>query len=73
MLISEGPIQTNDNKNFYLKGAIGYLYAEEELNKICSIYGYGEGANTSKTFSYEVGDVVEGVEKERIQEVEQEV
>ena len=63
VLISEGPIQTNDNKNFYLKGAIGYLYAEEELNKICSIYGYGEGANTSKTFSYEVGDVVEGVEK----------
>ena len=63
VLISERPIQTNDNKNFYLKGAIGYLYAEEELNKICSIYGYGEGANTSKTFSYEVGDVVEGVEK----------
>ena len=62
VLISERPIQTNDNKNFYLKGAIGYLYAEEELNKICSIYGYGEGANTSKTFSYEVGDVVEGVE-----------
>ena len=63
VLISEGPIQTNDNKNFYLNGAIGYLYAEEELNKICSIYGYGVGANTSKTFSYEVGDVVEGVEK----------
>ena len=63
VLISEGPIQTNDNKNFYLNGAIGYLYAEEELNKICSIYGHGEGANTSKTFSYEVGDVVEGVEK----------
>ena len=38
-------------------------YAEEELNKICSIYGHGVGANTSKTFSYEVGDVVEGVEK----------
>ena len=37
-------------------------YAEEELNKICSIYGHGVGANTSKTFSYEVGDVVEGVE-----------
>ena len=38
-------------------------YAEEELNKICSIYGHGVGANTSKTFSYEVGDVLEGVEK----------
>ena len=63
VLISEEPLQTDDNKNFYLNGAIGYLYAEEELNKICSIYGYGEGANKSKTFIYEVGDVVEGVEK----------
>ena len=63
VLISEELIYTNDSKAFYLKGAIGYLYAEEELNKICSIYGYGVGANTSKTFSYEVGDVVEGVEK----------
>ena len=63
VLISEEPLQTDDNKNFYLNGAIGYLYAEEELNKICSIYGHGVGANTSKTFSYEVGDVVEGVEK----------
>ena len=37
VLISEEPLQTDDNKNFYLNGAIGYLYAEEELNKICSI------------------------------------
>ena len=63
VLISEEPLQTDDNKNFYLNGAIGYLYAEEELNKICSIYGHGVGANTNKTFSYEVGDVVEKVEK----------
>ena len=63
MLISEEPLQTDDNKDFYLNGAIGYLYAEEELNKICSIYGHGKGANTtSKRFSYEVGDVVEEVE-----------
>ena len=64
VLISEEPLQTDDNKEFYLNGAIGYLYAEEELNKICSIYGHGVGANnTSKTFSYEVGDVVGEVEK----------
>ena len=44
-------------------GSVRYLYAEEELNKICSIYGHGVGANTNKTFSYEVGDVVEKVEK----------
>ena len=63
VLISEEPLQTDDNKEFYLNGAIGYLYAEEELNKICSIYGHGVGANTNKTFSYEVGDVVEVVDK----------
>ena len=63
VLISEEPLQTDDNKNFYLNGAIGYLYAEEELNKICSIYGHGVGANTNKTFSYEVGDVVGKVEE----------
>ena len=63
VLISEEPLQTDDNKEFYLNGAIGYLYAEEELNKICSIYGHGVGANTNKTFSYEVGDVVGEVEK----------
>ena len=59
-LISENPIQTDSNTNFYLRGAIGYLYAEEELNKICSIYGYGKGADTNKTFNYVVGDLVEG-------------
>ena len=63
VLISEEPLQTDDNKEFYLNGAIGYLYAEEELNKICSIYGHGVGANISKTFSYEVGDVVGKVGK----------
>ena len=63
VLISEEPISTTDNKSLRLNNAIGYLYAEEELNKICSIYGHGVGANTSKTFSYEVGDVVERVEE----------
>ena len=55
MLISESPIG-----NFTLKGAIGYLYAEQELNEICKIYGYGTGANTIKKFNYVTGDTVEG-------------
>ncbi len=50
VLISEAPVG-----KLTLKGAIGYLYAEEELNKICSIYGYGKGANTSKIFTYQTG------------------
>ena len=60
VLISEAPISTDTGGNFYMKGAIGYLYAEQELNEICKIYGYGTGANTSKTFTYEIGDLVEG-------------
>lgn len=55
MLISEAPIGS-----FTLKGAIGYLYAEQELNEICKIYGYGTGANTSKKFNYDTGDTIEG-------------
>ena len=55
MLISESRIGS-----FTMKGAIGYLYAEQELNEICKIYGYGTGANTSKKFNYITGDTVEG-------------
>lgn len=62
-LISETPIQTDVGQDFYLSGAIGYLYVEQELNEICKIYGYGKGANTTKTFEYETGDVVEGLDK----------
>ena len=46
---------------FGMKGAIGYLYAEQELNEICKMYGYGKGANTGKIFRYKTGDTVEGL------------
>ena len=55
MLISEEPIE-----GVTIKGAIGYLYAEQELNEICKIYGYGTGANTNKKFVYVTGDIIEG-------------
>lgn len=55
MLISEAQIG-----KFTMNGAIGYLYAEQELNEICKIYGYGTGANTSKKFNYVTGDTIEG-------------
>lgn len=61
VLISEAPMH-----QFGMDGAIGYLYFEQELNEICKIYGYGKGANTSKTFTYETGDTVEGLTKGRI-------
>lgn len=47
---------------FYMQGAIAYLYAEEELNRICSIYGHGEGANTNKVFTCYTGDTIEGLD-----------
>ena len=60
VLISENSINTDSGKEYYLGGGIGYLYAEEELNRICSIYGHGVGANTSKSFNYVTGDTIEG-------------
>lgn len=58
ILISEEPIG-----NLTLNGSVGYLYAEEELNNICKIYGYGIGADNSKIFNYEIGDKIEGIIK----------
>ncbi len=43
VLISEYTIQSDTGTKFYIKETIGYLYAEEELNRICSIYGHGVG------------------------------
>ena len=41
--------------NFVLKGAIGYLYGEQELNEVCKIYGYGKGADTTQVTTYTIG------------------
>ena len=54
-LISENVIKSDTNANFRLKGAIGYLYAERELNEVCKIFGYGYGADTAKGGSYTTG------------------
>lgn len=55
-LISENVIKTFDtNSEFVLRGARGYLYAEQELNEACKIFGYGYGADTTKGGSYTVG------------------
>lgn len=55
VLISEAPIG-----NLLLNGAIGYLYAEEEINRACSIYGHGTGADTSQTFTCQTGEELQG-------------
>lgn len=58
-LISDVVVKTDNedenNGNFVLQGGIGYLYAEQELNEICKIYGYGYGADTSQEVKYTIG------------------
>lgn len=46
-LISANVINPNNSESFFFKGAIGYLYAEEELNNACSIFGHGYGVDTT--------------------------
>lgn len=59
VLISELPIATDEGEAFGLNGVVGYLYAEQELNEICAIYGHGKGANINKKFTYETGFIGE--------------
>ena len=59
-LISEDVIKTDAGGNFVLYGAPGYLYAEQELNEVCKIYGYGYGANTNQVTTYSYGGPKDG-------------
>ena len=59
-LISRNGIKTFDKDlDFFIKGARGYLYAEQELNEVCKIFGYGYGADTTKGGSYTVGGTLD--------------
>lgn len=63
VLTSEYVILSDNNALFYLKGPKGYLYAEQELNEICKIYGYGYGAKTDMVTTYEYGDTIADVDE----------
>ena len=67
-LISENVIKTDSNANFILKGARGYLYAEQELNEICKIFGYGYGADTTKGGTYTTGGPIDTPTTKKIEE-----
>ena len=57
-VISKEPIlgvTGGKGSKFTLKGGIGWLYAEEELHKACSIYGHGKGA-VQTTTTYKIGN-----------------
>ena len=59
-LISRNGIKTFDKDlDFFIKGARGYLYAEQELNEVCKIFGYGYGADTTKGGSYTTGGPID--------------
>ncbi len=60
ILISEAPISPDSASLFYFKGAKAYLYNMEQLDRICAIYGYGTGADTSKSFTGYNGDEYSG-------------
>ena len=59
-LISEDAIKKDTGENFGLHDSLGYLYAEQELNEICKIYGYGYGADKSQVTTYSYGGPLDG-------------
>ena len=55
LIISADPVKTAADAGFYLRGIAGYNYGEQELNKVCSIFGKGYGATGAR--SVNVDDV----------------
>ena len=49
LIISADPVQTTGDTNFYLRGIAEYNYGEQELNKVCSIFGSGYGATGARS------------------------
>ena len=60
-LISKEPTSQKMNP----RGGQGWLYAEREIHKACSIYGYGKGADKSQVTKYIIGNpFIKGEAKE---------
>ena len=53
-ILSKSAISNNGNA-FQFHGAVGFLFLEEEIHKLCSIFGYGLGADKSLITEYEYG------------------
>ena len=50
-LLSENP-----GKGIILKGGQGFLYAEQELHKLASVYGHGKYAKKIEDYTYTIGN-----------------
>ncbi|MGP1608580.1 MAG: hypothetical protein ACTTGJ_01885 [Clostridium sp.] len=59
-----GEVSGGNNNQFSFKGGIGWLYAEEELHKACSVYGHGKGTIKTNT-TYKVGNEETGEAQSR--------
>lgn len=60
-LISVDPIQTLSNTKYYFGGASAYLSGKEELNAVCSIFGYGKGAENARSLNVDDIDKLAGI------------
>ena len=50
-----------------MKGAIGFLYAEQEINEVSKIYGYGYGCVDNAGGTYSVGGPFDQMESKKIE------
>lgn len=55
-IVSVAAIPSEGNMAFYLKDGRGYLYAENELNKACAVFGHATGAKTNQATEYFIGN-----------------
>ena len=62
--IEGGTDEGGNTQGFTLEGGKGYLYAEEELHKACSVFGHGKGAGKIST-KYTVENPYIGEAEER--------
>jgi len=53
-----------ENDTLYLSGITGYAYGEEEINEVCKIYGYGEGAEGARSITIEDVNKITGYVEE---------
>lgn len=54
-LVSANPIQTSNNTDFSLANGRGYLYAEEQLNLACGVFGHSPVVDKTMTVNYQIG------------------
>ena len=64
LIISDDVLKENNaTKKMTFRGITGYLYGVDELNKVCSIYGKGNGATGARSLT--IDDVNKAIGKEK--------